>query len=315
MTRRREECWVGAIETDGPGGALIEQDCPPIRVMHAFEPIAVTEPRPGVRVYDLGQNFSGRPRITVRGGGKVTLRPGELLDDAGLVTQQHTGSPVSFSFTARDAGEQSWHPRFSYTGFRYLQAEGDIAAIEQVEGQFMHAALPVVGQFSCSNEQLNRIHDLILAAIRSNMQSVLTDCPHREKLGWLEQAHLMAPSIMANFDASRFLAKICRDMREAQHDNGCVPTIAPQYTSFKPPWDVFNDSPEWGSAIVLSAVAGVSALRRPEDSRRELRGDEALRRVSRHRAWMKTGSSITAWATGTTSARAIPASPSSRRRR
>ena len=57
---------------------------------------------------------------------------------------------------------------------------------------------------------------------------------------------------MANFDASRWFAKICRDMREAQHEKGCVPTIAPQYTSFKPPWDVFNDSPEWGSAVVLN---------------------------------------------------------------
>jgi hypothetical protein len=61
----------------------------------------------------------------------------------------------------------------------------------------------------------------------------------------------MAPSIMANFDARKYFAKICRDMREAQHENGCIPTIAPQFTSFKPPWDVFNDSPEWGSAMVL----------------------------------------------------------------
>jgi hypothetical protein len=246
--------WTAAIEVDGPGGALIEQDCPPIRIVRAFEPMQVTEPQPGVRVYDLGQNFSGRPSIRVRGaaGATVKLITGELVDDAGCVTQKNSGSGVSFSYTARGSdSEESWHPRFSYTGFRYVQAEGDIDAIAKLQGEFLHAALPVVGQFSCSNEQLNRIHDLILAAIRSNMQSVLTDCPHREKLGWLEQAHLMAPSIMANFDARAFFAKICRDMREAQHDNGCVPTIAPQFTSFKPPWDVFNDSPEWGSAMVL----------------------------------------------------------------
>jgi alpha-L-rhamnosidase len=214
----------------------------------------VTEPRPGVRVYDLDQNFSGWPSIRLRGGEAgttVKLITGELLDDAGMVTQKNSGSPAWFSYTTRGAGEETWHPRFSYTGFRYVQVEGDVEAIAHVEGHFIHAALPVVGQFSCSNELLNRIHDLILAAILSNMQSVLTDCPHREKLGWLEQAHLMAPSIMANFDASRYFAKICRDMREAQLETGCVPTIAPQYTTFKPPWDVFNDSPEWGSAMVL----------------------------------------------------------------
>jgi hypothetical protein len=247
--------WKPVIETDAPGGGLVEQDCPPIRVMRAFEPMKVTEPKAGVRVYDLGQNFSGWPSIRMRAGSvgaTVKLITGELLDDAGLVSQKNSGSPVWFSYRSRGGdAEEMWHPRFSYTGFRYVQVEGDVAAIANVQGHFIHAALPVVGQFSCSIESLNRIHDLIVAAIRSNMQSVLTDCPHREKLGWLEQAHLMAPSIMANFDASRYFRKLCRDMREAGHENGCVPTIAPQYTSFKPPWDVFNDSPEWGSAIVL----------------------------------------------------------------
>jgi hypothetical protein len=181
----------------------------------------------------------------------VKLIPGELLNDEGFVSQKNIGSPQSFSYTARGAGDEHWHPRFTYTGFRYLQVEGDVAALAGLQVEHVHAALPAVGHFECSNELLNRIHALILAAIRSNMQSVLTDCPHREKLGWLEQAHLMGPSIMANFDCSKYFAKICRDMREAQLDNGCVPTIAPQYTSFKPPWDVFNDSPEWGSAMVI----------------------------------------------------------------
>jgi hypothetical protein len=246
--------WTAAVETEGPGGALREQDFPPVRVARAFEPIKVTEPRPGVRVYDLGQNFSGRPELTVRGraGAAVKLITGELLDDAGLVTQKNSGSPAWFAYTARGDGEEIWHPRFSYTGFRYVQAEGDVEAIARVKGQFIHTANRVVGQFTCSNELLNRIHDLILAAVRSNMQSVMTDCPHREKLGWLEQAHLMAPSILANFDCAKWYAKICRDMREAQHDNGCVPTIAPQYTVFPGQWNVFNDSPEWGSAMVLA---------------------------------------------------------------
>ncbi len=114
----------------------------------------------------------------------------------------------------------------------------------------VHRATRQVGHFECSNDLLNRIHQLILAAIRSNFQHVLTDCPHREKLGWLEQAYLMGDAMFYNFDAGSFYAKICRDMRDAQHKNGCVPTIAPQYTKFQPPWDVFNDSPEWGSAIV-----------------------------------------------------------------
>ena len=93
------------------------------------------------------------------------------------------------------------------------------------------------------------MHSLILAAIKSNFKSVLTDCPHREKLGWLECSHLLAGSFMYNYDCSRFYAKIANDMREAQLDNGMVPDIAPEYVVFQ---GGFRDSPEWGSASVIA---------------------------------------------------------------
>ena len=85
---------------------------------------------------------------------------------------------------------------------------------------------------------------------------MLTDCPHREKLGWLEQVHLMGPAILFDFDAIALYRKICRDMRDAQHDDGCEPTIAPEYVVFKDkgsdkPND-FSNSPEWGSAVVIA---------------------------------------------------------------
>ena len=233
----------------GPPGQLQLQTAPPSRVMETF-----TGRRLRDRVYDCGQNHSGWPTVQVRGqaGAIVKLTTGELLDDAAIVSQKNTGKPVSFSYTLRGGREESWQPRFSLTGFRYIQVEttGDVE-IQSVGSQWVHAAAPVAGTFECSNEQFNRIHRLILAAVRSNLQSVLTDCPHREKLGWLEQVHLMGRSIVANFDLSTYFPKILADMRDAQHENGMVPTIAPQYTSFKPPWDVFNDSPEWGSSMVL----------------------------------------------------------------
>jgi hypothetical protein len=103
------------------------------------------------------------------------------------------------------------------------------------------------GRFSCSNPTLNRIHALIDAAILSNLQSVLTDCPHREKLGWLECSHLLFGCVAYNYDVPTFWAKIVRDMQEAQLENGMVPDIAPEYTVFS---GGFRDSPEWGSAYV-----------------------------------------------------------------
>jgi alpha-L-rhamnosidase len=246
-----DSAWTPAILTDSPGGQLLPQISPPVRVIERFNPISITEPEPGTLVYDLGQNFSGRPAIKIRGaaGDSIKLKTGELLDSAGLVTQKNTGSPVHFTYTLRgDAEPESWSPRFSYTGFRYVQVTG-VKPLE-LTGEFLSSSAKQVGHFECSNDLLNRIHRLILAAIRSNFQHVLTDCPHREKLGWLEQTYLMGDAIFYNFAAGDFYAKICRDMRDAQQENGCIPTIAPQYTSFKAPWDIFNDSPEWGSAIV-----------------------------------------------------------------
>ncbi len=104
------------------------------------------------------------------------------------------------------------------------------------------------GKFECSNELLNRIHALIGAAIKSNLQHVLTDCPHREKLGWLEESYLMGPSLLYNWDLRNVLPKIIRDIQEAQTVDGLIPDIAPEYIEFS---GGFRDSPEWGSAGVI----------------------------------------------------------------
>ena len=117
----------------------------------------VTQPAPGVFVYDLGENFSGRPHLVVRGpaGATVKLLPGELLDEQGRVTQRSAnarpGFEASFSYTLAGRGEESWRPRFSYYGFRYVEVTG--AAPEgrgggepvllRLEGEFLHADLPV----------------------------------------------------------------------------------------------------------------------------------------------------------------------------
>src|SRR5947208_1252579 len=105
--RGLNEQWQAVVISDGPGGILRSQSQPPIRVMQTFKPVNVTEPKPGVKVYDLGQNMSGWPRVSIKGdaGAQVTLKTGELLIPDGTVSQKHIGSPVSFSFTCRGGGE------------------------------------------------------------------------------------------------------------------------------------------------------------------------------------------------------------------
>jgi len=130
-----------------------------------------------------------------------------------------------------------------------FNAEATAPVVVKIAGRFLHDAFAVDGQFTSSSDLLNRIHTLIDRAILSNSVSVLTDCPTREKLGWLEQTHLAGASIMYNYDVSTLYAKMAADMRDAQTADGLVPDIAPEFTTF--PGD-FRDSPEWGAAVILS---------------------------------------------------------------
>ena len=237
--------WSRAAGMEAPGGELRAQSSPPLRVQQTFRPVKVTQPKPGVAVYDLGQNFAGWPRITANGpaGAVIRMTPGELLDASGLVSQRSSGGPTSFSYTLLGGADETWSPRFSYYGFRYVQVEG-AESLRSLEGQFVHLDARRTGEFSSSSERLNKIHALIDAAVRSNLQHSLTDCPHREKLGWLEQSHLMGPALLYDWDLRSYLPKIVRDMREAQTIEGLVPDIAPEYVVFG---GGFRDSPEWGS--------------------------------------------------------------------
>ena len=254
--------WKAASVATGTAPALIARSAPPVKVMQDFPSTKVTQPQSGVFVYDLGQNFAGWPEITVQGtaGSTVKLTTGELLTSQGVVTQASSGSPVWFSYTLKGTGTEVWHPRFSYTGFRYVQVDGGVPAaqaasfpgkpqIASLTGKFIYASAENVGKFTSSDQDLNKIHALILAALRSNLQNIITDCPHREKLGWLETSHLLFPSIMFNFDVAAYYEKFIRDARDAQTSTGLVPDIAPEFTVFS---GDFRDSPEWGSAYVIN---------------------------------------------------------------
>ena len=250
------DSWQAALTVPGPDGVLRPEFIPAVKPFNRYYPIAITHPRPGITVYDLGQNFAGWPDLAVAGsrGATVKLVAGELLDTNGLVTQRSANalpdSQNAFNYTLRGGSLEHWHPRFSYYGFRYVQVEqtGVISRLE-VAGQALHLEVSPAGTFTSSDELLNRIHRLIDNAVNSNLFSVLTDCPHREKLGWLEQTHLAGAALMYNYDLEALYAKISDDIQDAQLPSGLVPSIAPEYAVFS---GAFRDSPEWGSAVILS---------------------------------------------------------------
>lgn len=266
--------WRAATPVLGPGGTLRAQGIPGIEVERTLRPIKVTSLANGRFVYDFGENCSARPRAVLRGsaGSRVRLWPGEAIGQDGSVSQRSfNASPRNatyFEYTLAGRGAESFQPRFLYHGFRYLEAELSAAEghaaprIESLEIDFVHAALPQVGSFDSSEKLFVETHKLIDQALRSNMASVLTDCPHREKLGWLEQTHLNAPTILYNRDAAALYEKMAADIADAQQPDGMVPGIAPEYIAFldKDGGDtIWRNSPEWGVAAVLSPWAAYRA--------------------------------------------------------
>ncbi len=254
--------WHAVEETTGPGGRLVgvSQSALPIIIAQELKVQRITHPHDNVWVYDVGQNCAQMPSITVTGpaGATVRLTPAEVLNSDGTASQQPSGGPAYFSYTLKGGGKETWSPRFSYYGCRYFQVTGAVPAgspnpsglpvMIDLHGQFITNASPVVGEFSCSNPLFNQTAEITRWAMRSNLMSVLTDCPHREKLGWLEQSHLVGPSLMYNMDIAAMFSKVCSDMSDAQTAQGLVPDIAPEYPVFS---GGFRDSPEWGSACIL----------------------------------------------------------------
>jgi len=266
---RAEAAWPLARETSGPGGILKGLSCaaPPIRAIETLRPIAARSLKPNRKVYDLGQNSSIMPRIVVSGprGSSVRIIPAELLKPDGTVDRasctQDGIRPAWWQYTLKGDGQETWFPKFFYQGARYLQVEshaananGPLPKVEKLEGVVVHSSSKPVGQFETSNPLFNRIYKLVRWAQRSNMMSLMTDCPHREKLGWLEETHLNGPSLRYNFDMAPLLQKSMSDMSDSQLRNGFVPNIAPEYFMAQPGINQpFRNSPEWGGAFVMVA--------------------------------------------------------------
>lgn len=269
--------WRKAVVTEGPKGWLTPQTVQPVRIMERYgikswKPIPADslasaskstkrEIHPSAFVADMGQNLAGFPEITVSGkrGQKMTLIVAEKLTRQGACDQRQTGRQHYYEYTLKgDGTDETWHPHFSYYGFRYIQVEGAVLegqpnpdglpVLKRLNSCFIYNSAEEVSSFECSNPLFTDTHRLIERAERSNMQGVLTDCPHREKLGWLEQDHLCGPSLLYNYDMTRYAPKVIRDITDTQKADGMVPTTAPQYISFG---NLFDDSPEWGSTLVI----------------------------------------------------------------
>ena len=277
--------WKMAIPAAAPTGILTAETDYPVKVNQTIQVKKVEKKVSGRYLYDFGQNGSGIIELKVKGkrGSVIKLIPGELITANKEINQKASGSPYYYSYTLKGEDVEVWRPQFSYYGFRYVMVEGAVPEKEAqdtnlpqiIQLEMLHTcnSSPKSGNFSCSNQLFNQIYTLIDWAMRSNLQSVVTDCPHREKLGWLEQTYLMGASLHYNYELYALYKKAIKDMMDAQTSDGLVPDIAPEYTQFT---GGFRDSPEWGSAAVILPLDALGVVRGSVDPGRSDADDEKI---------------------------------------
>ena len=252
--------WTAVQLVDAPKGKLVAQQMPPIRAGRELAAVKITEPRPGVFLFDFGQNMAGYARLSVSGpaGRTVTLKYAERLAPDGLVDQKHIAMHVTSrgtkefqtdTYILKGEGKETWHTKFAYHGFQYVEVTGfpGTPTADSVRAVFTHTAVPVAGSFKCSSELLNKIQEATRWSYLSNLQGIPTDCPHREKNGWTGDAHLAAEQAMFNYFPPAIYAKWLNDLDDAQKPDGRLPGIVPTGG-----WGYHQYcGPAWDSALIL----------------------------------------------------------------
>jgi alpha-L-rhamnosidase len=233
---------------------LVAQPNEPIAATQEVRPVAVTEPKPGVFVFDLGQNMVGWCRLKVRGpaGATVVLRHAEMLDaDGTIYTENLRAAAQTDRYTLRGGAEETFEPRFTYHGFRYVEVTGSPSrpVLADLAGVVVHSAALPAGVFESSSPLLNQLWKNIVWTQRSNMHGIPTDCPQRdERLGWMGDILVFAQTAAFNFDMAAFFKKWTVDVRDAQADDGRFPDFAPHPYE---PAKRFSGAPGWGDAGVV----------------------------------------------------------------
>ena len=241
--------WKNALPVRGPDGKLTVQEQPPVKITRTVKAVRITEQGKDTFIVDLGQNFAGAVRIKVKtnGGRKISLRYGEELFPDGRLNYMTTvatqiknrgirggpGAPETAwqqdNYITRGGEMETWSPRFTFHGFRYIEVTGwpGRPSIDDIEGLRMSAALQQDGSFSCSEPLFNQLHDMVQWTFLSNVFSVQSDCPGREKMGYGGDMVATCESFLYNYDMANFYAKTVRDFANEQRPAGGITEIAP----------------------------------------------------------------------------------------
>lgn len=218
----RAHGWKSAVAIHPAPLKIDAQNFQPIRVGQALTAKKITEPKPGVYIYDFGQNQAGVERVQVQGpaGTNVRLRFGEVLNPNGtLYTANLRTAKATDHFILNGKGVETFTPQFTYHGYRYAELTGLPTAPgkDAVKALVLHTAAPFTDKLSTGSPMINRLWKNILWSQRSNFMSVPTDCPQRdERLGWMADAQVFWRTGSYNMALAAFSRKFARDMRGSQ---------------------------------------------------------------------------------------------------
>ncbi len=242
--------WAPAKTVEGSGGARSAELMPAIQTQGELAARAMTNPAPGVYVYDFGQNMSGWAKLSVRGpaGTRVRMRYSELVYEDGSLNRENLRSARSEDvYLLRGGAAESYQPRFTYHGFRYVELTGypGTPALDSVRAVLAYTSVETVGGFASSKPVLNDLQRIIVWSQRTNLFGIPTDCDQRdERQGWMADAQVTAEEAMDNFDMAAFYTNFIRDIRDAQAEDGAVPDTVPWRFGGRP------SDPAWGTAFV-----------------------------------------------------------------
>jgi len=258
-----DSAWRPARPVAAPAGRLVAEAHEPITIVAHRQPVAVAQPRPGVTVYDVGEQISGWAELTLAAarGDAAEITYGEYLAADGTVEvglNLHIADRIQTDFyVAAGSGEETWHPRFSYKGFRYVQIAGPrqtafTGEIRNINIQVVRSGVRATGDFSCDHPLLNAIYANLRRAVANNLHGIVTDTPIYEKNGWLGDAQLTAPTTSLLFDMQRFYRKWLRDIRDSQRTDGEISDIVPSGELYG--YAGVGWSPIWGPTPVGDAA-------------------------------------------------------------
>ncbi|MHA1300557.1 MAG: glycoside hydrolase family 78 protein [Candidatus Helarchaeota archaeon] len=241
---------------------IVAQMNEPIRVVKEIPPISVNEPKPGVFIYNLGQNIAGWCKIRLskavcEKNATIKLRHGEMLNDNGtLYTKNLRRAKATDIYILKGNDEQELHPHFTYHGFQYIEVtglkKGAKPDLNLIVGCVISSNSKIVSSFECSEPDLNKLWSNILWTQIDNLISVPTDCPQRnERMGWMGDAQVFCQTSIFIMDMAAFYTKWVKDIRDAQYKNGKFPDMVPDPLRKSILRILFTGAPAWSDCGLL----------------------------------------------------------------